>query len=110
MRATQRSPTTLSRRSMVSKYVLTSGSSTNCQRCSAGCSSGLCEGWNRSRMPFRQADVLRAVPTCLVELDHRALRAAAANRSVVMHTAVEVAKVHDISFPQQQTGAAERSD
>ena len=26
-------------------------SSTNCQRCSAGCSSGLCEGWNTRRMP-----------------------------------------------------------
>ena len=45
MSATQRSPTTLSRCSMVSKCVLASGSSTNAQRCSAGCNSGLWEGW-----------------------------------------------------------------
>src|SRR6516165_10414707 len=41
VRATQRSPTALSRSSIVSKHLLASGSSTNCQRCSAGCSSGL---------------------------------------------------------------------
>ena len=39
--ATQRSPTAWSRSSMVSKWRLTSRSSTNAQRCSAGCSSGL---------------------------------------------------------------------
>jgi hypothetical protein len=41
VRDTQRSPTALSRSSIVSKHLLASGSSTNCQRCSAGCSSGL---------------------------------------------------------------------
>src|SRR5262245_42162653 len=51
MSATQRSPTALSSVSMVAKQRLASGSSTSGQRCSAGCSSGLCAGWKTRQMP-----------------------------------------------------------
>ena len=48
---TQRSLTAWSRLSMVAKQQLASGSSTNAQRCSAGCSSGLWAGWKTRRTP-----------------------------------------------------------
>ena len=62
---------------MVSKYVLASGSSTNAQRCSAGCNSG---GLENEADAFGHEQIFRAVPTGPVELKHRTLLVADSDR------------------------------
>ncbi len=66
---------------MVAKQQLASGSSTNAQRCSAGCSSGL---W-----ALGHGDVLGAVPASIVDLKHDAFVGPGADQvDVDMHRIV----------------------